>query len=137
VADRIDILRHLTPLHPHDARDPFGVAESSAQVRSRVERARERQAARYAEASWRLNSQAPGPLLRERWALPDEAQRLVDTQVYAGRLTQRGATRVHRLAWTVADLQGLDPPGPEQVDVAIRLRTGDPLLLATLERRTG
>jgi magnesium chelatase family protein len=57
--------------------------------------------------------------------------------VYAGRLTQRGATRVHRLAWTVADLQGLDPPGPEQVDVAIRLRTGDPLLLATLERRTG
>jgi magnesium chelatase family protein len=137
VADRIDILRHLTPLHPHQPRDRFGVRESTAQVRARVEQARERQAARYAGASWRLNSQAPGPLLRERWSLPDEAQRLVDDRVYAGRLTQRGATRVHRLAWTVADLQEVDRPGPTQVDVALRLRTGEPLLLATLERRAG
>jgi magnesium chelatase family protein len=137
VADRIDILRHLTPLHPHQPRDRFGVRESTAQVRARVEQARERQAARYAGASWRLNSQAPGPLLRERWSLPDEAQRLVDDRVYAGRLTQRGATRVHRLAWTVADLQEADRPGPAQVDVALRLRTGEPLLLATLERRAG
>ncbi len=83
-----------------------------------MELARARQAARYAGESWRLNSQAPGPLLRERWPLPDEAQRLVDDHVYAGRLTQRGATRVHRLAWTVADLQGVDPPGHEQVDAA-------------------
>jgi magnesium chelatase family protein len=137
VADRIDILRHLAPLGPHSVRDTFGVNESSAQVRARVEQARERQTARFTGASWRLNSQAPGPQLREHWALPDEAQRLVDDQVYAGRLTQRGATRVHRLAWTVADLQGLARPGPEQVDVALRLRTGEPLLLATLERRAG
>jgi magnesium chelatase family protein len=137
VADRIDIVRHLAPLRPHDRGDRFGVNESSAQVRERVERARERQAARYAGESWRLNSQAPGPLLRERWPLPDEARRLVDDHVYAGRLTQRGATRVHRLAWTVADLQGVDPPGHEQVDAAVRLRTGEPLLLATLERRAG
>lgn len=137
VADRIDILRHLAALHPHQSRDEFGARESTAQVRARVEQARDRQADRYAGASWRLNSQAPGPLLRERWPLPDEAQRLVDDRVYAGRLTQRGATRVHRLAWTVADLEEVDRPGPAQVDVALRLRTGEPLLLATLERRAG
>jgi hypothetical protein len=35
--------------------------------------------------------------------------------------------RVHRLAWTVADLRGLPgdlPPGEEEVDLALRLRLG-------------
>jgi magnesium chelatase family protein len=137
VADRIDVMRHLAAVQPHSHGDVFGLSEPTAQVRGRVERARERQFARYAGASWRLNSQAPGPLLRVQWPLPEPAQRLVDDEVYAGRLTQRGATRVHRLAWTVADLQEVDHPGPEQVDVAIRLRTGAPLMLATLERRAG
>jgi magnesium chelatase family protein len=137
VADRIDIVRHLVPLTPDSRRDVFLVNESSAQVRGRVEQARERQSARYAGASWRLNSQAPGPVLRERWPLVEEGQRLVDDEVYAGRLSQRGATRVHRLAWTLADLEGADRPGPRQVDVALRLRTGEPLMLATLERRVG
>lgn len=51
---------------------------------------------------------------------------------YAGGLTHRGATRVHRLAWTVADLRRADRPGVEELDVALRLRTGEPLLLTTL-----
>ncbi len=38
-------------------------------------------------------------------------------------------TRVHRLAWTVADLPRSGAgPGVDEVDVALRLRTGDPLL---------
>ena len=52
----------------------------------------------------------------------------------AGRLSRRGATRVHRLAWTVADLRGRARPGMEEVDTALRLRLGDPLLLSMLER---
>ena len=41
---------------------------------------------------------------------------------------------MHRLAWTVADLRGLDRPGLDEVDTALRLRTGDPLLLSMLEQ---
>lgn len=137
VADRIDILRHLTPIAPHDRNDPFDPPESSAAVRERVEAARLRQADRYAGASWRLNAQAPGPLLREHWPLAPEGQRMVDDAAYAGRLTQRGAARVHRVAWTVTDLRGLRQPGPDEVQVALQLRTGEPLLLATLQRRAG
>ncbi len=48
---------------PHEIHDPLAVTESSAQVRARVTRARERQAERYAEQAWRLNGQAPGPVL--------------------------------------------------------------------------
>ena len=58
---------------------------------------------RYAGAGWRLNGQVPGAALRERWPLP-AAQQYVDNQLFGGRLSQRGGVRVHRLAWTVADL---------------------------------
>jgi magnesium chelatase family protein len=119
---------------PHDEHDVFTVPESTAAVRRRVELARERQADRYRAESWRLNGQAPGPVLRDRWPLAPDAQRAVDTELYNGRLSRRGATRVHRLALTVADLRGLEAPGIDEVDIALRLRTGDPLMLATLER---
>jgi magnesium chelatase family protein len=134
IADRIDIVRHLEPLRPHEQRDRFAVNESTAAVRARVERARERQVARFHGCSWRLNGQAPGPVLRERWPLVDEAERRVDDELYAGRLSRRGVARVHRLAWTVADLREVDRPGTDEVDVALRLRSGEPLMLATLER---
>jgi hypothetical protein len=38
---------------------------------------------------------------------------------------------VHRLAWTVADLRGADRPGVDELDVALRLRNGDPLLVGS------
>jgi magnesium chelatase family protein len=137
VTDRIDIVRHVLPVRPHDQGDRFRRCESSAEVRARVEEARQRQAARYVDVSWRLNAHVPGPVLMERWPMTPEAQRVVDDIAYAGKLTRRGATRVHRLAWTVADLSGVERPGAREADVALRLRAGDPLLLATLERRAG
>ena len=134
VADRVDIVRVLPPLKQHDRALDFEQPESTAQVRARVEAARARQAARYAEESWRLNGQAPGPVLRDRWPLRKEGQAEIDDQLYKGRLSRRGATRVHRLAWTVADLRGVEHPGLEEVATALRLRTGEPLLLRMLER---
>ncbi len=137
IADRIDITRHLVPLDPRQAADAFDPREDSATVRARVEAARSRQSARYADTAWRINGHVPGPVLRERWPLTEAAQRLLDTEVYAGRLSRRGATRVHRVAWTLADLAGRSRPGATEVDAALRLRTGDALLVATLSRRAG
>ncbi|WP_203335312.1 YifB family Mg chelatase-like AAA ATPase [Nocardioides limicola] len=135
VADRIDITRHLTPVRAHEIPEPFGPGpETSAQVRTRVIAARQRQQQRYAGRSWRLNGQAPGPVLREEFPLTDLANRRLDAETYTGRLTRRGATRVHRLAWTVADLRHQDQPGEAEVDIALRLRTGEPLMMSTLER---
>jgi magnesium chelatase family protein len=133
VADRIDIVRHVEPLAPREVGDPLATRESSAEVRARVTQARGRQADRYAGTGWRLNSAVPGPVLRERWPLSTEGQRVVDDRVYAGSLTRRGATRVHRVAWTVADLRGTGTPDLGEVDTALRLRAGDPLLLEVVE----
>ena len=137
LSDRIDIVRHLVPMRPHHATDRFAVPESSETVRARVTGARQRQAERYRGCSWRLNGQAPGPLLTAAWPMSEEAQRLVDDAVYGGRLTRRGATRVHRVAWSIADLHGLPRPDVAEAEVALRLRGGDPLPLTRLEGRTG
>ncbi|HYO41465.1 MAG TPA: ATP-binding protein, partial [Nocardioidaceae bacterium] len=139
VTDRIDITRHVEPVAAHEARDPLARPEPSKAIRVRVVEARTRQRRRYAGTPWRLNADVPGPVLLARWPLEVTAARTLDDLVYAGRLTRRGATRVHRLAWTVADLRGVDRPGAGEVDVAVRLRIGEPLLLSTLQpiaRRT-
>jgi magnesium chelatase family protein len=134
IVDRIDITRHIEPVRPHEMYDPLAQPECSAAIRARVTAARRRQADRYDGTPWRLNADVPGPTLRGRWPLTDEASRRLDEQVYAGRLTRRGSTRVHRLAWTVADLHRSDRPGVVELDVALRLRTGDPLALESLDR---
>lgn len=133
ITDRIDIVRKLTPGHPFDA-DLWGPPESTAIVRSRVAAARERQAARYAGRAWRLNAQVSGPVLRAEWPLSRPAQKILDEAVYGGGLTRRGAVRVHRLSWTVADLAGVDRPGVAEVECALALRTGASLPVAILER---
>ncbi|MFN8190456.1 MAG: YifB family Mg chelatase-like AAA ATPase [Nocardioidaceae bacterium] len=134
IVDRIDITRHLLPVQPWELRDRFSVPEPSAAVRERVAAARQRQDDRYAGQSWRLNAHAPGPELLREWPLTDAAQQRVDERLYGGRLSRRGATRVHRLAWTVADLRGVPRPDVAETDIALRLRAGDPLELASLRR---
>lgn len=135
VMDRIDITRHVEPLRAHETGDPLSAPESSAAIRERVAQARNKQAQRYRGQGWRLNSHAPGHQLGRRWPLtPDAADALAD-ETFAGRLTRRGAARVHRVAWTVADLVGTDQPGLRELDVALRLRNGTPLELDTLQGR--
>ncbi len=146
VHDRIDVVRHVEPVRPGLGRDPMALQETSATVRARVTAARERQARRYAGASWRLNAHVPATALGVDFPLVAGATRKIEDAVYAGALTRRGAVRVHRLAWTVADLRAVEsstsdpddqPPGADEVEVALRLRAGEPLLLRSLGRWAG
>jgi magnesium chelatase family protein len=50
----------------------------------------------------------------------------VERAVGRGLLSARGADKVVRLAWTVADLRGLDRPGLGECAVALTLRLGEP-----------
>jgi magnesium chelatase family protein len=134
IADRIDITRFVEPLKDHEANDPIEVPESSATVRARVTAARRRQLQRYADTPWRLNSHVPGPALRNTWPLDPSATRRLDSEVYGGLLTRRGATRVHRVAWSVADLRQVAVPGDEELEIALRLRKATPLELVMLAR---
>jgi magnesium chelatase family protein len=140
IADRIDITRYVEPVSQQQRQVealPFDRPEPSAAIARRVAAARERQRQRYAGHPWRLNAQAPGPVLREQWPLTDGAALRLDSEVYAGRLTRRGAVRVQRVAWSVADLAGVGRPGVDELDVALRLRSATPLLLSSLPQTQG
>ena len=125
LVDRIDITVHLQQVMPSDA--ALAPLETSAEIRARVESARARQSERYRGLAWRLNAHASGVMLRKRWPLEYAAQRKIDDAIMANRLSRRGAVRVHRLAWTVADLAGVDQPGVQEVRVALGLRLGGEL----------
>lgn len=132
VVDRLDIVRHVLPMRPHERRDPLSSPEPTSVVRARVEEARRRQAERYAGTDWRVNADVPGPALTRQWPLDDAGAELLDDHLCRNAISQRGATRVHRVAWTVADLRGMERPGEREVETALLLRAGEPLPLSAL-----
>jgi magnesium chelatase family protein len=84
------------------------VAESSAQVRERVEEARNRQHRRFRGTSARCNSEMSGAMARREAALTPEAEEALERAVDRYQLTGRGFDRSLKVARTVADLDGAD-----------------------------
>lgn len=122
VRDRIDIQRTLQAPTRTELRADLGAAETSAAVRPRVAAARDRQSTRLAGTPWRCNGHVPGPELRRCWPGDAAAMAALDAQLSAGFLTARGADRVLRVAWTLADLDAADRPTVSHVQTAAALR---------------
>jgi len=119
--DRVDLQIEVAQVTRAD-RVAVAVPEDTATVAARVAAARERSAARLAGTPWRVNSEVPGPWLRER-TRRTPAHRELERARDRGTLSLRGADRVLRIAWTRADLAGLDAPGNREVGQALLLRT--------------
>jgi len=119
--DRVDLRVRLRPLSAINAHDT-GATESSETVRARVLQARDRAAHRWQAHGWRSNSEVPGPALRREFTLPADATQLLDRAMDRGALSGRGADRCLRIAWTLADLDGEQRPGTEQVGSALAFR---------------
>lgn len=96
---------------------------TSAAARDRVLAARGRAARRLAGTPWRLSAQMPGAYLRSPAGVPEAgAAGVLDRALERGLLTMRGHDRVLRLAWTIADLDGVDRPTADHVGRALYLR---------------
>ena len=113
--DRIDLRVDLPPVTRAAWLDGMGAPESTAAVAGRVRHARAAAAARLAGTGLTVNSQVPGRLLRERWAVPRPSLRLAERALERGVLSVRGFDRVLRVAWTLADLAGRPVPGTDEV----------------------
>lgn len=98
--------------------------ESTSVVAARVLAARDRGSARWERAGvpWRINAAAPGPYLRSHLQPDEGGAQLLRTAFARSALSMRGADRVLRVAWTLADLGGVDRPGIDQVASAMALR---------------
>lgn len=97
--------------------------EDSATVRARVGAARARQAARWRDTGEVLNARVPAPVLRSApFRVRGDVADALRAAAHEGGLTGRGVDRVLRIAWTLADLSGLDAPGVMQIQEAALLR---------------
>jgi magnesium chelatase family protein len=126
--DRIDLVCQLDGSPPiAEAVDPAG---TSAAVRERVERARERQLRRLAGTGVLTNAGMDARLTRRHVKLAeDAAMRLLAGQRRAA-LSARGHDRVLRLARTIADLDGRERISAADIDEALGYRVNVPALVA-------
>lgn len=119
--DRIDLQIQVD--RPRSAMDALGPpGETSAQVRTRVLAAREAQRQRLAQWGLVTNSQASMQLLTGALRLPPRATAHMDSALDHAAISLRGYVRVLRLAWTIADIAGMNQPGADEVDAALQLR---------------
>jgi magnesium chelatase family protein len=126
VRDRID-LQCVVEAPTIASLDRAGAAgEPSKAVADRVAEARDRQQRRLADTPWRVNGEVPGPVLRRELRPPASSLQPLDDALRRGLLTARGADRVLRVAWTLADLAGRQLPSRPDVAEAVGIRLGTP-----------
>ncbi|MDR3310091.1 MAG: YifB family Mg chelatase-like AAA ATPase [Oscillospiraceae bacterium] len=120
--DRIDMYVEVASLEWDDltARDR---AESSAEIRARVNRTRDVQRARYKNSETDCNARANTREIEEHCALSPESEKLMKRAFDTLKLTARSYDRILRVARTVADLAGGGNIEPPHLAEAIRYRT--------------
>ncbi|MER7167063.1 YifB family Mg chelatase-like AAA ATPase [Micromonospora sp. NPDC000207] len=124
--DRIDVQVTVQPVRAAELMATESTSESSAVVAARVTTARAAAAHRWRPLGLNLNAEVPGPVLRRPpWRLPLSDTAELRARLDRGSLSARGFDRVVRLAWTIADLDGRDRPGRDDVLEATGLRTGE------------
>ncbi|MGN6791260.1 MAG: YifB family Mg chelatase-like AAA ATPase [Streptosporangiaceae bacterium] len=124
--DRVDAKIEFMPVRRTELLSDRAFTEPSTVVAERVLAARQRAASRLAGTPWRLNAQIPGFELRRRFAPKATALAPLERAMDLGTISARGADRVIRLSWTLADLAGLGAPGQAEVGYALGLWTGTP-----------
>jgi magnesium chelatase family protein len=122
--DRVDVKITLEPVNRREMLYDRKHAEPSAVVAGRVAAARDRAASRLAGTPWRLNAEIPGAELRRAFPPEQGALKSLDRAMELGQVSARGADKIVRVAWSVADLAGKPRPGTGEIDVAIALWLG-------------
>ena len=100
--------------------------ESSAVMREKVISARAKAAERFKIENFQLNSQIPPKLLRDRYRPKREALALLYKLLDNESISPRGFHRSIRLAWSIADISGVEVPGVKEIEEALQLRSGLP-----------
>ena len=122
--DRVDAKIEFLPVRREELLSDRAFTEPSVIVAERVALARKRAAARLDGTPWRLNAQVPGSELRRRFVPPAGALAPLERAMDRGQISARGADRVLRLSWTLADLAERERPGQPEVGYALGLWLG-------------
>jgi magnesium chelatase family protein len=104
--DRVDVKVELLPVGRAELLSDRQLAEPSAVVAARVLEARARAARRLEGTRWRLNAEVPGSVLRRSYRPAAGALAPLERAMDRGQVSARGADRIIRMSWTLADLAG-------------------------------
>ena len=120
--DRIDLVVQVRALGPEMIMGD-GNGESSDPVRETVLAGRKIQTRRSeAGGHAHLNALLKPDGIRELCPLGDEHRKILERAMINLGLTARGYHRVLRVARTIADLEGVEFPGPEHLAEALQYR---------------
>jgi len=122
--DRVDVKIDLEPVSRKELLSDRSFAESSRTVGLRVLQARERAAYRLRDTPWRLNAEVPGSELRRTWSPAPGSLAVLERAMERGVISARGAVKVIRVAWTIADLADRPRPGKDECHAALGLWLG-------------
>ena len=122
--DRVDVKVELLPVGRAELLSDQQLAESSSVVAARVQAARSRAARRLAGTTWRLNAEIPGSVLRRTFRPAAGALAPLERAMDRGLISARGADRIIRMSWTLADLAGVDRPRHAEISAALGLWLG-------------
>ena len=122
--DRIEICTEVPSVGLNDLRgDKKG--ESSAEIRKRVEAAREIQSLRYAGEQIHFNGELKGKQIETYCRMTADAERLLSNAFEKIHFSARTYHRVLKVARTIADMAGQELIGAEAVGEALTLRSFD------------
>ena len=120
--DRIDLIIQVPAVQYEDLRRRKE-AESSAQIKERVNFARRQQNRRFGESSGLCNARMGPTELRYYCKLDDESHELMKLAFETFGLTARSYDRILKVARTIADLDACDKINSDHIAEAIRYRT--------------
>jgi magnesium chelatase family protein len=122
--DRVDVKVEFLPVGRAELLSDRRFTEPSSVVAARVKQARDRSSERLRGTPWRVNAEIPGSELRRSYAPLPGSLAPLERAMDLGEISARGADRVIRLSWTLADLAGVPRPGAAEIGYALGLWLG-------------
>ncbi len=129
--DRIDLHIEVTPV-TFDEMTSNHKAESSENIRIRVEKARDIQLSRFKEYNLytqdspiHCNAMMPSQMVKEVCALDDAGKSLLKTAMERLGLSARAYDRILKVARTIADLENMETINLDHLSEAIQYRSLD------------
>lgn len=119
--DRIDLQIHV-PRVDFEKLKSLEPAESSSEIQTRVQQARDRQTERFTSETIRTNSEMTSALVKQYCVLDEDSMRLLRSAVEQYDLSGRAYFRILKVSRTIADLAGSQDIVLEHIAEAIGYR---------------